>query len=118
MDGQGQANHIVISVLAYYGQAREVNGIPTLDKVEHSQALSREDVVNDPYLPCQVGESLDELLERFQAEHGCKVSYLDDDVDAAPRVFELFEPTWPDRQAADAAACELANRLTAYTCGR
>ncbi len=118
MDGQGPSKHIDIVAVAYYGQPKDVSGIPTLDKVEHAQALSRADVVNDPYLPCRVGESLDELLMRFEEEHGCKVSYLDDDVDSAPRVFEIFEPAWHDSAAADLVACDLANRLTAYVCGR
>jgi len=106
-----------LRVSASFGPIKNVRGIPTAERSEVFTIA--EGVVNDPYEPRpDDDDTVDDLLAAFEAEHGCKVSYPAAGNCGGVREFEIFEPTYPDADAARNAASTLLDRLTDYAQGR
>lgn len=104
-----------LRVTAPYGTPQVVNGIPTANRSEVCTVVHG--VVNDPYEPESGDDTVDDLIDAFQSEHRCKVSYPDGAIDGV-REFEIFEPAFPTADAAHAAAASLSSRLADYVQGR
>ncbi len=104
---------LCIRVTAPFGHPQDLSGVPT---VERSEVFANvEGAINDPCEPEQ-DDGVDALLDDFQIQHRCKVSYPAAG-NGSIREFEIFEPTYFDVDSAHNAASELLKRLTDYVQG-
>lgn len=99
----------VFRVAAYHGSTEVINGIPVRNCLVFDRNVPPRDVVNQP--ECS---GLDDVIEGFEEDYGCKVSWNSLAHDGVPVYeFDVFEPSWPEQDEAQ----DVANDLTARVCG-
>lgn len=119
----------VIRVAAYHGDPQKVGNVYTRSGISNETPLDNNLIVNE--LDKQViidlsnpGQSsdytLDALIEDFQDEYGCKVSYAAEDTDD-PSIntikFDIFEPSWPEKEEAEDVVSDFTRRLVDWVHG-
>lgn len=113
--------NLVVRTCTYYGEPVAVNGLPTRSGYCRDVPAKYE---YDGTFDMVVGLSLDvpkltQLVEEFEDEYGCKVSFDDPALEEGVWVYEfdVFEPSWPDKDAAREVVDELGDRLVAWFSG-
>lgn len=62
---------------------------------------------------------LDEIVEGFEEDYGCKVSWDSQTHDGLPVYeFNVFEPSWPEQDEAQDVANDLSTRISDWINGR
>ena len=119
----------LIRVKAYHGAPKVIGGVPTRSSVLQDTPVLLDDIVNEVDnevvldLNNQSHEStydLDTLIEDFQDEYGCKVNYENGELEGGKtRIYEfdVFEPSWPEKAAADDVINDLRDRLVDWVNG-
>lgn len=111
---------LVIRVTAYHGEPKLLGNIPYRAGSSHDTPVLRDDIVND-LEDMRTDYTVDDLIEEFQDEYGCKVNY-EDGGNAEDGVvvyeFDIFEPSWPEKVEAENVRDDLAKRLVEWIQGQ
>lgn len=123
-------NGLVIRVNAYHGESIPVGNIFRRAGLSVEAPVSNAEIVNDPERDVVIdlrstdGESLinlDALIEDFQEENGCKISY---DLSSSKTElghefleFDVFEPSWNRADIARLIAEDLSQQIVEWTKG-
>ena len=128
----------ILRVVAYHGEPKLINNVPTRDSVHCDTPFIAAQIVNDPEHPASVVEvttehsttgssssyTLDQLIDDFEDEYECKVnleepeqivfksrSSISDQTETVIHEFNIFEPAWPSKEEAEDVIGDLKIRL-------
>lgn len=117
----------ILRVTAYHGEPKKLGNVYARSGVSHDVAVESTSIVNDLEgdvvmdlkVNLEADYSIDALIEDFQDEYGCKVSYSDPTLQDGVKVmeFDVFEPSWPERIEAEDVIEDLTRRLVDWVHG-
>lgn len=124
-------NGFILRVTAHHGEPQLVGNVFVRPGISHDFPIAKTQIVNDPnneqvFFVADVGAvpmdyPLDQLINDFQEEYGCKVSYSPDEpgqLDEMPVFeFDMFEPSWPTQEEAEDVITDLSDRLKDWVNG-
>ncbi len=127
---------IIIRITAYHGEPKLIGKLPTRSGVSTDTVVASSEIVNDldgidscvrdlALASNDVNESpggtteytLDQLIDDFEDEFGCKVNFGDQNTDDGVHEFDVFEPSWKDQTEAQDVIDSLTERLTDWVNG-
>jgi hypothetical protein len=117
----------ILRVSAFYGLAQDIAGPPARAGWSHDSMVVGIEVVNDPAASVfrtrseRGGRShyyFDVLIDDFEQEFACKVSFMPGEPGGGLLELEIFEPNWDDSEEAIDVINELNDRVHDWITGK